>query len=55
MTSADEYTVKVDCENCDYKGEANIIKGTPVERGKCPNCGVIGKLKRHVDFVSMVA
>jgi hypothetical protein len=54
MVPPDEYTVKVDCENCGYEGEANIIKGTPVEKGGCPNCDVIGKLKRHIDFVSMV-
>ena len=33
------YTITVECDNCDYEGEAEIPKGTKVADGDCPNCG----------------
>lgn len=33
------YSIEVACHNCDYRGETQIPKGTPVGGSPCPNCG----------------
>lgn len=34
------YKVLVYCNNCNYNGNIEILKGTPVpDNMKCPNCG----------------
>jgi predicted nucleic-acid-binding Zn-ribbon protein len=37
--SDENYQKAVVCENCDFKGEANIPKGTPMQEAICPKCG----------------
>lgn len=53
------YKIDVHCENCDWKGEVDIPKGTPVPKGdylgelaRCDNCGC-KVLKRAVDEPQM--
>ena len=36
----DSYSINVVCSNCDYAGEMELPKGTPVgEQMECPTCG----------------
>jgi ribosomal protein S27E len=33
------YRVRVWCRNCGHKGWATILRGTPIEKVGCPQCG----------------
>jgi len=33
------YQIAVICENCDFKGEIDISKGTQIKEAICPKCG----------------
>jgi hypothetical protein len=33
------YQIGVVCENCDFRGETSIPKGTLVKDAPCPKCG----------------
>ena len=35
----DKYEINVQCNNCDFKGNIEVKKGTKIEDEKCPNCG----------------
>lgn len=37
--SEETYEIAVVCENCDFKGKANIPKGKLVKEAACPKCG----------------
>ena len=33
------YSKEVECYNCDYKGELDIMKGVRIGDKNCPECG----------------
>jgi hypothetical protein len=37
--SEESYEITVICENCDFRGNADIGKGTLVKNAPCPKCG----------------